>query len=221
MEVQQSTDQPQHQQSSLIEWAVGRHTKKEQENPLKTNELHKTEIPIVKATPSGILVALVDGVGQGQAAADAARRVAGPFEEYTHQTLVDLFARADKSAQGTNGVAVTGAMFNVGFNTISWLGVGHVHGVLYRRSPAADPRFHKLERISGLLGTGSVRLRELCLPIKPGDLLLFATEGMSDDFVEALPIDGKPRVVADTLMAKYCAPDSECAMIVVRYLGLP
>jgi negative regulator of sigma-B (phosphoserine phosphatase) len=219
MEVQQSTDPQQHQQSSLVEWAVGRQSKTQSSS--SKGEPHKTEVPILKATPSGILCALLDAVGQDASAAEAARRAAEPFEQYTHQSLTELFARSDKALESGNGVAVTAAMFNVGFNTISWFGVGHVKGVLFRRSPAADPRFHRLELVSGLLGTGQVRLREICLPIKPGDLLIFATEGISDSFVEALPIDGKPRVVADQLMAKYCAPDADCCMIVVRYLGLP
>ena len=217
MNVQQTPDQQQqHQPSSLVEWAVGRQSRQQTSGK---SESHRAHIPLLKATPSGIICALIDGVGQDAAAERAAQLAAAPFEEYTHQSLTELFARADKAGAASGGVAVTAAMFNVGFNTISWFGVGHVQGTLFRRSPAADPRYHKLELVSGLLGTGQVRLRESCLPIKPGDLLIFATENISQSFVEALPIDGKPRLVADQLMAKYCTPDTDSAMIVVRYLG--
>ncbi|HEY9772367.1 MAG TPA: hypothetical protein V6C81_01005 [Planktothrix sp.] len=212
MEVQ-TTDQQQQHQSSLVEWAVARQFR------TINSAKGETEIPILKATPSGIVCALIDGVGEDATAIEAAKRAAQPFEEYTHQSLTELFARSEKSLKAGTGVALTAAMFNVGFNTISWFGIGNVNGVLFRRSPAADPRYHRIELISGLIGTGQVRLREMCLPIKPGDLLIFATEGVADTFVEALPIDGKPRLVADQLMAKYCAPDTDCAMIVVRYLG--
>jgi len=211
MELQNSMEQQQQQQSSLIEWA-----KAKQEKPQPP---HKTEIPVVKATPSGILVGLVDGVGQGPASEEAAQLAADTLQEYTHQSLSELFARCERACGGTKGVAMSAAIVNSGFNTISWFGAGHVQGVLFRRSPAAEPRIHKLERFNGLVGTGQIRLRELCLPIKPGDLLIFASEGVLDSFVEALPIDGKPRVVADQLLSKYCQENHDCSIVVVRYLG--
>jgi negative regulator of sigma-B (phosphoserine phosphatase) len=209
MELQKSMEEQQH--SSLIEWAQAK-----QEKPQPP---HKTEIPVVKATPSGILVGLIDGVGQGQGAEEAAQLAATTLQEFTHQSLSELFARCERACGGTKGVAISAAIVNPGVNTISWFGAGHVQGVLFKRSPAAEPRLHKLDRFNGLVGTGQIRLREMCVHIKPGDLLIFASEGVSDTFVEALPIDGKPRLVADQLLAKYCQEDTDCSIVVVRYLG--
>lgn len=210
MELQQSTHQ-QTQQSSFIEWAVGR---KE-----KPNGPHRALLPVVKSSPSGTVAAVIDAVLTGDEGAELARTAAAIIEEYTHQPLIELFAKAENRCRGSQGVAMSAIQVVTGQNLISWWGVGNVQAVLFHRNPAADPRVERIELNHDLLGTGQCILREYRVQVKPGDLIIVASDGLKENFIEALPIDGKPRLVADELLAKYCKEDTDCAIVVVRYLG--
>ncbi len=210
MELQESTQQ-QPQQSSFIEWAVG--------GKEKSQGAHRALLPVVKSSPRGTLAALIDADGIGADALELAKTAASVLEEYTHQPLIELFARCEKICRGTAGVAMSAVIANSGANTVTWYGVGNVQAVLFHRNAAAEPRIEKLEKNTELLGRGQCMLREYCVHVKPGDLIIFASEGLASNFVEALPIDGKPRLVADELLAKYGKENADCAIVVVRYLG--
>lgn len=208
MELQHSAGHQTHQ-NSLVEWAVGR--KEKSKGP------HKALLPVVKPSPSGLAAGLIDAIGPFEPAMEVAKTAASVIEEYTHQSLIDLFARAENRCGGTDGVSMSAFLVTRGF--VNWYGVGCVQGTLFRRNAAAEPRITYLERSPEVLGTGRCTLKEFRLPMKPGDLIILSTVGVADEFVEALPIDGKPRVVADQLLANYCKEDMDCAIIVVRYLG--
>lgn len=210
MELQHSIDQPP-QHSSFIEWAVAR---KE-----KATGPHKVLLPTVSSSPNGTVAALIDTDDCGEAAEQLAQEASGVLAEYTHQTLIELMARLEKHCHGSKGIAISALLVNTGVHNITWYGAGNVTGLLFRRNPAASPRYERLDASPERLGTGQCMLREMRLPIKPGDLIIFASHGVKENFIEALPIDGKPRVVADTLMSQYCDQEHDCAMVVVRYLG--
>lgn len=210
MELQQSS-QSQAQQSSFIEWAVGR---KE-----KPNGPHRALLPIVKSSPSGTVAAVIDAILTGDEGIELANTAASVLEEYTHQPLVELFSKTENRCRGSKGVAMSAIQVITGQNMVSWWGVGNVQAVLFHRNPAADPRIERIERNTDLLGTGQCILREYRVHVKPGDLIILASGGLNEEFIEALPIDGKPRLVADELLAKYCKDDTDCAIVVVRYLG--
>jgi hypothetical protein len=199
------------QQSSIVEWAVGR--KK------VSGSREESQLSVVKATPSGILTAIIDGMEHSEKAAGAAKISAGIFDQYTHQSITELFARCDKESRTTGGVSATAAIFNRGKNTVSWFGVGNVQGCVFHRNPQAEPRFIMLDQISGLVGDGQFKLREMCVALKPGDLCILASDGLKPEFVQALPIDGRPRQVADELLARYAREDADSLIIVVRFLG--
>jgi len=210
MELQQSTGPPP-QPSSFIEWAVAR--KEKSQGP------HKALLPVVKSTPSGTLAVLIEANGLGDEGMELAKYAATVWEDYTYQALTELFNRCEHLCRGTSGVAVSAVLINSRSHSISWCGAGNVQGVLFHRNAAAEPRYHRLITDNALLGSGSCILREMRVPVKPGDLVIFASDGVSPKFVDALPIDGKPRLVADELLANHCKEDTDCALVLVRYLG--
>lgn len=213
MELQrEKTEQHEHEQhGSVIEWAVARQQTSETGGPAL--------IPVVKATPNGILICLIDGLGQGPEAQNLAHVAEELMKEYTHQSLTELFGRCDNALRGTSGVSMTAAIISTGMNMVSWFGVGNVQATLFHRSPVADPRCHWLDRFNGVVGNSQYSFREMRLQIKPGDLLILATEGFGSDFTSLLPIDGKPRGVADQLLAAHARPETDSLIVVVRYMG--
>jgi hypothetical protein len=201
----------QQQQTSVVEWAVGRRTKDAEQLGSLTS--------VVKSTPSGFLIAVIDATQDGKDGNFAAKAAAEIFEGFTHHSLVDLFNRADRCAKETGGCSISATIFNTSYHTATWFGVGNVQGYLHHRSPTADPRYRWLKLQQGFVGDNQFTIRENTHSIHMGDVLILATTGIRPEFAGALPIEGKPRVVADALLAEYARPEDDALMLVTRYLG--
>jgi phosphoserine phosphatase RsbX len=203
--------EPVQSQSSTVEWAVRFGTTKERNQA--------PEQYVVKATPSGFLIAIVDGMAHSPEALMACQLAVEALNEYTHQNVVTLFERCDRACKRTSGVSITAAIFNTSYNTVSWFGVGNVEALLWHRNPTSDPRYHMLVQQPGLVGHGLLSLKELSLPVRAGDLLILASDGIKPGIVDALPIEGKSKVVADSLIQSHARPNDDATILVTRYLG--
>jgi hypothetical protein len=203
--------QVQQSQTSVVEWAVGKRAK-------DVDQLSSLTA-VVKSTPSGFLIAVIDATQDGKPGNFAARAAAEIFDGYTHHSLVDLFNRADRCAKETGGCSISAAIFNTSYHTATWFGVGNVQGYLQHRSPAANPRYSWLKLQQGFVGDNQFQIRESTQPVKFGDVVILATSGIRPEFSGALPIEGKPRVVADSLLASFAREDDDALMLVTRYLG--
>lgn len=211
MSMQMTPVQVPQTEASVVEWALGRRSR----DVDKMSSLSS----VVKSTPSGFLIAVIDATQDGKPGCNAAKAAAEIFEGYTHHTLVDLFNRADRCAKETGGCSVSATIFNTSYHTATWFGVGNVQGYLYHRSPSANPRYQWLKLQQGFVGDNRFQIREHTNPIKYGDLLILATSGIRPDFATELPIEGKPRIVADSLLAGYTRDEDDALMLVTRYLG--
>jgi len=203
--------QPVQEQSKVVEWAIGKRAYGSEQNV--------SEMAVVKATPIGFLVAVIDGMNHSPKGVAAAKVAYDIFSSYTHQSLLDLFLRCDKDCKGYGGVSVSAAIINTGNHVVTWYGVGNVQGVLHHRSPSSNPRLQNLDQHPGLVGDGQFRFREFCITVKPGDMLILATEALNHTFAEALPMDGRPRQVADELLNTYAPEGVNTMLVVARYLG--
>ncbi len=197
--------------ASVVEWAVGRRAKDHDHLSSLTS--------VVKSTPSGFLIAVIDATQDGPKGNFAAKAAAEIFEGYTHHSLVDLFNRADRCAKETGGCSISATIFNTSYHTATWFGVGNVHGYLHHRNPTADPRYRWLKLQQGFVGDNQFTIRENTHPVHIGDVLILGTTGLKPEFAGALPIEGRPRVVADKLLAEYAREDDDALILVTRYLG--
>jgi phosphoserine phosphatase RsbX len=211
MSMQIAPIQVQQSQTSVVEWAVGKRAKDVEQLSSLT--------AVVKSTPSGFLIAVIDATQDGKPGNFAAQAAAEIFEGYTHHSLVDLFNRADRCAKETGGCSISAAIFNTSYHTATWFGVGNVQGFLHHRSPSANPRYQWLKLQQGFVGDNRFQIRESTHPVRFGDVLILATSGIRSEFSGALPIEGKPRVVADSLLASFAREDDDALMLVTRYLG--
>jgi CheY-like chemotaxis protein len=75
------------------------------------------------------LVLVVDGLGHGPAAADAARAVVQACRQHSTRTPEELLAAAHTAAQGTRGAAVGLAEINTATQRLHFAGVGNIAGV--------------------------------------------------------------------------------------------
>jgi hypothetical protein len=116
---------------SVIEWSAA--------EEVLPGESKSGDRYVVKNLPEGALLAVVDGIGHGEDSAHFAELAAGVFNGSDARSLISLVRRCHKRLQGTRGAVVSLAWFSPADDTMTWLGVGNVAGVLLRRKPMALP----------------------------------------------------------------------------------
>jgi phosphoserine phosphatase RsbX len=200
--------------SGSIEWAVA-------ERP-QIGQSESGDRYLALATADGALVAVVDGLGHGAEAADAAKGAVRSLERHAHEPILSLVKNCHRSLTGTRGAVVSLAVLSARDDTLTWLGVGNVEGLLLRSNAIANPRRELLLLRGGVVGVHLPALAAGIVPITPGDTLILATDGVQSDFAnETLPQRDSPQAMADYILARWGKPTDDALVLVVRYLRLP
>lgn len=169
--------------------------------------------------PDGALLAAVDGVGHGAEAAAAARAAVAVLQARPHEGVISLLRRCHEALGETRGVVMSLASFSRQDGTLTWMGVGNVEGLLLRSDPSASPALETLLLRGGVVGYQLPQLRASVMPVMPGDLLVFATDGIRSAFSGQLPPLGHPQDVADRILAQWSRDTDDALVLVVEFLG--
>ena len=102
---------------------------------------------------------------------------------------------------------------------MTWLGVGSVEGRVMSGRPVATRPKGSLALGSGLPGHELPTLRTATLAVRPGDVLVLATDGIQAAFAESLDTSGSPQAITDRIMARHWRPADDALVVAVRYLG--
>ena len=137
---------------------------------------------LVTPTLDGWLVAVVDGLGHGAEAAEAAKTAVRSLERHGLAPIIPLITACHRSLAGTRGVVMSVAVFDARAETMTWVGVGNVEGVLLRAQVTVSPRRESLLMRGGVVGGHLPALGARIIPVMRGDALIFATDGVRSDF---------------------------------------
>ena len=194
----------------LLEWALATKT--------LPGETESGDLSVVKAIPSGAIVAVADGLGHGAEAAAAARAAIDAVERHAQESPPALFERCHRALQGTRGVVMSVASFGRVERSMTWLGVGNVEGLLLPGDGGRRARASLVTR-GGIVGSELPRLQPHAVPVAPGDLLILATDGVRDGFGDAVTVDATPQQLADHILKSYGKGTDDALVLVVRYRG--
>src|SRR5207249_11373310 len=115
-------------------------------------------------------------------------------------------------------VVMSAALFGAVERSMLWFVVGNVEGLMKRAIPGT-PSSDRLLFRGGVVGSYLPRLGVSLLPMHPGDVLIFASDGVrssfADEEVRALP----PQRAADRILAHHGRGTDDALVVVVRYLG--
>jgi serine phosphatase RsbU (regulator of sigma subunit) len=167
----------------------------------------------------GVLLGVVDGLGHGLEAAAAAGIAVDTLEHHPEEPIVPLVRRCHEALRGTRGVAMSVASIDAVDGTMSWLAVGNVEGVLIRGEQEKVERSERILLRGGVIGYQLPSLRASITPVRAGDTLAFATDGIRSDFAEGLRPLGSPQGNAEEILAKYGKGSDDALVLVARYLG--
>jgi hypothetical protein len=196
---------------SLLDWAVA--------SAAMPGQSVSGDQHLVQSFPGGALVAAVDGLGHGAEAAAAAQLAVKTLRANAQQSVLPLLQLCHETLRETRGVVLTLASFKALDGTITWLGVGDVEGKLLRADAA---EMHAREYVllhGGVVGLQMPPLRAFVIPVRQGDTLILATDGIRSGFAEGLPLEASPQHIADRILARNAKGTDDALVVVARYLG--
>ena len=195
---------------SLVEWAVA-------SRPM-TGAAVSGDAFLVRELPSAAMVAVVDGLGHGSAAAAAAHQALASLREGDEEPMA-MLERCHEALRSTRGVVLDLVRFDATRDLLTRLGVGTIQGVLLHADRHADPRQRMLFRQGGVLGRQLPPLRGEVLAVEPGDTLILATDGIHHAFTEGLTCAGPLQPKVDRILARHWNRTDDGMVVAVRYKG--
>jgi negative regulator of sigma-B (phosphoserine phosphatase) len=195
----------------IVEWGVASRTHKGQS---ASADRH-----LVRIEPAYTLVAAVDGLGHGEEAASAASTAIKILENTAERSVIRLLNQCHERLLSTRGVVMSAAIFDTADDTLTWVGVGNVEGLLLRAHPDANPRSESLLLRNGVVGARMPFIHASIVPILPGDTLIFWTDGVRTDFSKAVSAEQPPQQMADRIMTQSHKGTDDALVVVVRYRG--
>jgi negative regulator of sigma-B (phosphoserine phosphatase) len=103
---------------------------------------------------------------------------------------------------------------------MTWLGIGNVEGRVLSGDRSARRPKGALALGSGVLGHELPRVRTATLDVRPGDVLVLATDGIEAAFADSLDISGSAQDITERILAVHWKPTDDALVVAVRYLGL-
>jgi serine/threonine protein phosphatase PrpC len=200
---------------------------------------------VIQPFASGVLLAVVDGLGHGEPAAAVARLAATILTEHAGEPVGELVERCHAALAQTRGVVLSLASIDARDLGVTWIGVGNVEAVLVRghghgqagsggagESPQLDerardslprerkkpPAEHLLLR-PGVVGQKLPSLQAVRLAAEPGDTLVLATDGIRSDFPPTVTPARSPRELADAILAQHGRDTDDALVLVARLQG--
>jgi anti-sigma regulatory factor (Ser/Thr protein kinase) len=124
------------------------------------------------ADANGLAVMVVDGLGHGTFAAEAARTCIEVFKSAFDISPMEILQRASRAMSKTRGGAA--ACARVGNGRMSYAGVGNINGYLVSRE-----RSQGLVSHNGTLGMHQRHAQQLEYAVEPAALLIMHSDGIS------------------------------------------
>ena len=194
-----------------LEWAVATRCRRGEDTT--------GDLAVLTLLPDGALVAAIDGVGHGGEAAHAALKAGDIVRERPSHDLVLLADRCHSALRDTRGAAISLAFISPRKGAMTWLGVGNVEGRVLSGDPSATRPKGSLALRSGVAGHELPRVRTATLEIRPGDVLVLATDGIDAAFGDSLDVSGSAHAIAERIVAAHWKPTDDALVVAVRYLG--
>ena len=200
---------------------------------------------VVLTRTDGMLVAVIDGVGHGKFAEFAAVEAMRIIRDAPAGSLESIVEHCHDRLRTTRGVVMSVARLDANLGVLSWIGVGNVAGVVFRKRTgqsheyavgagyewrlgsaretpeARHERDHDeyLMLRSGVVGDRLPTLHSDRLQLRHGDTLVFATDGVSSEFDQEHDFHDTPQNLAERILKRYAKGSDDALVLVIRFQG--
>lgn len=162
----------------------------------------------------GVLLCIVDGLGHGREAEEAAQAVISYVEVHRQERLEEILAGCDLAVRHTRGAAVGLARLDPLHMRLTYAGVGNTALLLWRGS--AIMRFASS---NGIIGAGFRRVMPETVRLSAGTIGVMHTDGISNQ-IEPAKLRRLPwqdlQAFAQHLLDRFSLAGDDAAVITFR-----
>ena len=196
----------------MLEYGLAKHA--------HVGEGESGDLHMVCCNHNGILIAVIDGIGHGEEAAEVARTAAALLQGSVDEPVISLVEQCHEKLRGSRGVVLSMAFVSPGQKMMTWLGVGNVQGVLVRANATRGNAQEPLLLRAGVVGAKLPALQASVLPVSRGDTIFFATDGIQGDFSTSLSARENPQRAADRILSHFRSGNDDALILVARLTGI-
>ncbi|RDI50826.1 SpoIIE family protein phosphatase [Nocardia mexicana] len=195
-----------------VEWAVAGRA-------LPGQKISGDRSVVLDAGGGAVLFAVLDGLGHGSAAGEAADRATQVLSENRAEPLDVLMVMCHRAMSDTRGAAVSLALFS-SEDQLHWLGVGNVESRVVTAGPGRP-----VVRSTALLTGGIIgyllpqNLQTQTVSVRPGDLLLMSTDGIVDEFVESIDLAKSTADITADILGRHAKDTDDALVLAARHRG--
>jgi negative regulator of sigma-B (phosphoserine phosphatase) len=183
-------------------------------------ETRSGDLAVFAPYEGGALVSVIDGLGHGSEAADAAEAAAAILRAHADWEPQALLDHCHAALRGTRGAVMTFAWFDLAARQMRWAGVGNVEARLLRGTDVRGARHAGPLVLGGVVGFQIPRaLRTSTVDLEPGDAAAFATDGIAADFSAVLDPVLTPQAQAERVLREHGKGSDDALAVVVRWTG--
>lgn len=166
------------------------------------------------------LFGVLDGLGHGPAAAEAALRAIDAVQHARSERIEVLIQLCHRVLTGTRGVAMTLARLDFAANTLTWTGVGNVSADLVAKAPTGITIRSSTRLTAGIVGYRIPEIRPAqVVSIRPGDLLVMRTDGIAEDCLDHIDFAAPAAAIAEELLGKHAKESDDAMVLTARHRG--
>lgn len=172
---------------------------------------------VAELTQPGMLACVIDGLGHGEKAHEAAARAAQTVRENVREDVDTLIKRCHQALVGTRGAVMSLASVDTAARKVTWAGVGNVAAVLLPANGNPQQARRHLLVHGGIVGYRLPNVKVFTENFMPGDTLIFATDGLRSGFIEDIPLGRPPQDLAEYLLKRHSRGTDDALALVIRY----
>jgi negative regulator of sigma-B (phosphoserine phosphatase) len=182
------------------------------------SESRSGDLAVYVPYDGGALVAVVDGLGHGDPAAEAAETAASALKQYAAEPPARLLERCHETLRKTRGVVATLVWFDLQRGRLAWAGIGNVEGRLLRAAPQQGWSADSPTLFGGVLGWALPTIKLTEVDLGAGDMVVLATDGVQADFGSSLAGGLSAQEQAERIFASHARGTDDALVVAVRYL---
>jgi serine phosphatase RsbU (regulator of sigma subunit) len=166
------------------------------------------------------LFGVMDGLGHGRDAAAAALRALDALQRARTQRVEVLVQLCHRVLGGTRGVTMTLARVDFAAGTLTWTGVGNVGANLVAKNVTGTHIRSTARLTAGIVGYRIPEIRPAqVVSIRAGDLIVIASDGISEDHLDHIDFAGSAAVIAEQIVSKHAKETDDAMVLAARHRG--
>ena len=156
-------------------------------------------------------IAVIDGLGHGPLAADAAREAVRALDAHPAASPTSALQACHSALVGTRGAAISIAVLDLAAARLTYAGIGNVEAHLWQEGRSQRPIAYR-----GIVGSAMRTVRSFEFPLTDAWLLVVHSDGLSTRLevptIEAASAD--LQAAADALLARWSRPTDDATVVV-------